>query len=651
MRKLLLVMTLLLTISFVLPAYTDAAIPAADDFLTDIDMQWYEPYVQTLYDMGVLNGDQTRANGDSNVTRGEFVALLTRAFYNLEGYVGATHFPDVKPGDLFYENISMAAQNGLVQGDSAGRFNRDAHITREEIVLIVSRLLRDKPADGSVSFSDIKKNYPYRTELARAVSLGVITGYDDNTFRPYQNATRAESAVMILNAFSVYGSKGTDTEVLQFAENYFANDRRDPASNLDSATGTEAKDIKYRDEILKFIAAQGASVQKNTSGVQFTLQEQTNNTATVLARFATSHTVQYAGGEQKTRSYDGETTLYLLKRAGYWKVYRTDAHLKVRGKINLTWEVFQNPPDYAPDGVNVISPTWYELIADNSFPNAPVVYSDSSTTIRLTDKANQKYLDYVRNNGYDLWIAYRNDFNTHNTRKFMSSADARIHAVKLVIQGVLKTRADGINMDFENMLDRDVYTRHVKEIALAMRELGLVTSVDINKYEKTGGSWSLCFDRDAIDRVADYSVVMAYDQYGTFSTSAGPVAGLSWVRGVVQNVLREVAPERLVLGVPFYVRVWQEQNGKVVKTSAVSMERAAQLIRENNGQISYNSTDGQDVATWKSGNTTYKVWIEDAASISRKAALIKEYGLAGVASWRRGFETSDIWQTLINSLS
>ena len=156
----------------------------------------------------------------------------------------------------------------------------------------------------------------------------------------------------------------------------------------------------------------------------------------------------------------------------------------------------------------------------------------------------------------------------------------------------------------------------------------------------------MCYDRDKIGQYADYTAVMAYDQNGSWSKTSGPVAGLNWVEGVIKTTLGEVDAEKLILGVPLYVRIWQEKDGKVVKTSAVSMDFASKTAAQNNAKIRYDSLIGQNVYTWSADGYDYTIYMEDEVSIANKIALVKKYSLAGAASWRRGFESAGIWTVI-----
>ncbi len=184
-----------------------------------------------------------------------------------------------------------------------------------------------------------------------------------------------------------------------------------------------------------------------------------------------------------------------------------------------------------------------------------------------------------------------------------------------------------------------------------MKETGAVLSVDVTKYSSMGGTWSLCYDRAAIARYADYVALMAYDQNGVGSSNAGSVADMPWVEEAIKRTLKEVPAEKLILGVPFYARLWQSKNGAVIKTSAIGMQTAQNAIAEAGAEIIYDSKTGQNYASWVKDGITFEIWLEDRLSIEARIELMKKYNLAGIASWSKGFETSDIWKVINNAMN
>ena len=140
---------------------------------------------------------------------------------------------------------------------------------------------------------------------------------------------------------------------------------------------------------------------------------------------------------------------------------------------------------------------------------------------------------------------------------------------------------------------------------------------------------------------------MSYDENGTWSEKGGSVASMPCVEEAIKITLKEVPAEKLLMGVPFYTRLWEEKDGKVVKTSAIGMKTAQAKIKQAGAQIVYDVASGQNYAQWSANGKVYKLWLEDEFSMTARVALIEKYKLAGVASWSKTFETANIW-TVIN---
>jgi spore germination protein YaaH len=142
---------------------------------------------------------------------------------------------------------------------------------------------------------------------------------------------------------------------------------------------------------------------------------------------------------------------------------------------------------------------------------------------------------------------------------------------------------------------------------------------------------------------------MAYDQHWASSPTAGSVAQYSWVEKSIQGVLKYIPNEKLVLSVPFYTRLWLEKDGKV-SSQALSMETANKFIFENEINLLWEEDSLQYYGEMEKSDTLYKIWLEDAKSLEMKTSLVHKYGLAGIASWRKGFETADVWSSISSVL-
>ncbi|RNB65639.1 glycosyl hydrolase [Brevibacillus centrosporus] len=317
-------------------------------------------------------------------------------------------------------------------------------------------------------------------------------------------------------------------------------------------------------------------------------------------------------------------------------------------KINLVWEqvTSKNPnvSDIGPmKGVNVVSPTWFEM-------------KDAEGT--LQNKADPAYVKWAHQRGYQVWGLVTNGFNPDWTKSVLSSYDKREKLIAQLIHYANLYDLDGINIDFENVYldEKQKLVQFVRELTPYLHEQGLTVSIDVT-IKSTAETWSMFLDRKALAEVVDYMAVMTYDEHWASSPKAGSVASLPWVENGLQGVLEEVPHQKLLLGVPFYTRLWTETkqaDGSVkVSSKALSMPRALEWIEERKLTPTLDEASGQNYVQYqdpKDGNT-YKMWLEDVTSIEKRMAIVHKYNLAGVASWRRGYEVPEIWKAVSDGLN
>ena len=220
---------------------------------------------------------------------------------------------------------------------------------------------------------------------------------------------------------------------------------------------------------------------------------------------------------------------------------------------------------------------------------------------------------------------------------------------------------DGINLDFENMKmkDKDEFSQFVREFSATLRRNGLISSVDVNVPDGSE-TWSLCYDHKPISDACDYMMLMAYDQYGR--TKAGPVASLTWVENNINKVIEreKVDRQKLVLCVPFYSKYRKdkitmsgdEEILKGISTSTLYMKSVKNYLANPKfkGSITWDDELGQYYVEYRNQNILERMWIEDEEALKEKINLVNEYDLAGVASWRWGFETPEAWQVINKEL-
>ncbi|WP_166245136.1 glycosyl hydrolase family 18 protein [Paenibacillus turpanensis] len=318
----------------------------------------------------------------------------------------------------------------------------------------------------------------------------------------------------------------------------------------------------------------------------------------------------------------------------------------IGGKINATWEhVVSRNPDTRKigemPGLNVISPTWFH-IADGDG--------------NLKNMADSAYVKWAHDRGYKVWALFSNSFEPKITAEALKTYDKRMHMIRQLVSFAGLYKLDGINIDFENVYleNKDELTQFVRELTPLMHEQGLVVSIDVT-FKSTNEMWSMFYDREALAEVVDFMMVMAYDEHWATSPKSGSVASLPWVEKGIVRIMEEdnVPASKLILGIPFYTRVWTEklEDGKTkVSSKAVTMDAVKRLMEERKLTPVYKEEAGQDYIEFKDGDTLQRVWIENEASIRKRVELVHKYGLAGVATWRRGFERPEIWNTIQDEL-
>lgn len=311
-----------------------------------------------------------------------------------------------------------------------------------------------------------------------------------------------------------------------------------------------------------------------------------------------------------------------------------------REKINLVWQpVVDAQNDLSQikklPGVNIVSPSWF--VIDNANGH-------------IKNNGDFLYARDVKKKNYKIWPLITNDFNPDMTHKWLNDKKARAYIIRQLVFYAERYPIDGYNFDFENIYDKDkeALSSFVEEATSALHKEGLIVSMDITVSSNTA-NWSSCYDREVLGKTVDYLVLMAYDEHGRLSKTAGSVASLEWVENGVKNLIKQVPPEKIVLGVPLYMRLW-EQSAAGVTASTLSMVQADKLKAEKKAKAIWLPSLGQNYFSYRENGKTYHVWQEDGKSLQLKTALVRKYKLAGIAAWRKGFETDDIWAVIDKEL-
>ena len=284
------------------------------------------------------------------------------------------------------------------------------------------------------------------------------------------------------------------------------------------------------------------------------------------------------------------------------------------------------------EGVNVIVPTWFTL---------------SSNDGDYESLASRSYVDKAHEKGLQVW-AMLDNFSKECSKNvqseiLLSKTATRQKLIADMMEEAENYGFDGFNLDFESLKPEAMphYVQFIREMSIACRERGLVLSVD--NYVPSG--YTADYNRKEQGIVADYVIIMGYDEHYA-GGEKGSTASIEFVEKGITDTLLEVPKEKIINAVPFYTRLWTEEDGKTT-SSALGIYKAKEWIDENDVELSWQEDLGQYYGEHKESETaTEYLWMEEEKSLGLKMDLIRKYDLAGTAGWKLGLESPEIWDVI-----
>ena len=344
------------------------------------------------------------------------------------------------------------------------------------------------------------------------------------------------------------------------------------------------------------------------------------------------------------------------------KVYETDddtyTHQQVNGKVNMVWDAVYNQTANANikneiahvKGVNVISPTWFEIETKNG---------------GILSRANEDYIKTAHKNGMEVW-ALLDDFKSKKIDHYvLSHTSSRQRLIANLMDTIDAIGIDGINIDFEYVTESVAvdYLQFLRELSVECRIRELKLSID--NYAAMGHT--AYYDWKQQYKIADYVIFMNYDEHNAGDDEAGSVSSMSFMEKAITNAVDEIGDsKRIVNAMPFFTRLWEmTPEGKgtnkgtyvedavdgnyYLNSQALTMNKAEKAYKDAKAKPSFDKATGQNYVTWDKGNTTYQMWLEDETSIKSRLELTKKYKLGGNAYWALGQEKDSIWNTIENN--
>lgn len=306
-------------------------------------------------------------------------------------------------------------------------------------------------------------------------------------------------------------------------------------------------------------------------------------------------------------------------------------------------------------GLTTLSPTWFSV---------------KDTKGNITSIASSEYVNYAHQSNIEVWGLVRN-FDPLNqegiktseeTHELLSRTSSRENLTNQLISEALQVGLDGINVDFETVAEKtgEHYIQFIRELSVKCRKNGIVLSVD--NYVPKG--YNAHYHRKEQGIVADYVIIMGYDEHFAGSYESGSVASIGYVKEGIQETLKDVPASKVINAMPLYTRLWKEvpkteaelseqagtEAGKYstkVTSETVSMKRTDKVLEQFGAEAKWDSKIGQNYAQWEKDGATYKIWLEDEKSIEEKLKVMKANKLAGTSVWKLGFESQGLWELIL----
>lgn len=345
-------------------------------------------------------------------------------------------------------------------------------------------------------------------------------------------------------------------------------------------------------------------------------------------------------GYVENKYLTGEKTVERLCSTGFQEIVY--ANVKKEGTINLAFHQVFN--EVGGDGlasalsttkaVNVVSPTWFRL---------------NNNSGDFTSIANASYVSKAHELGLDVW-ALITDVDSADLYgieidfvELLSSSANRRHLIEGLMAQVDTYGLDGINIDFEKVKkDSGIhFVQFLRELSIETRKRGVVLSVD----NYVPSEYTAHYNRKEQGIVADYLIIMGYDEHYVGGGEAGSNASIGFVESGITNTKEVVPADKIINAVPFYTRVW-ESGADGLKASTLTMASQKDWIAKSGVTPVWIDEVCQNYAEYESDGTIYQCWLEDVESLRVKLEVMKTQEIAGVASWKLGIEDPAVWDAI-----
>jgi spore germination protein YaaH len=507
---------------------------------------------------------------------------------------------------VFEDDVAALAAAAVTAGCNPpvnDRFCPDDAVTRGQMAAFLSRALRLEPAPG-VDFVDDGGSV-FEDDIGRLAAAGITRGCNppvNDRFCPDDTVTRGQMAAFLSRA--------------RLADPEPSPETREVVVTLS--------------EVERLAADRGVSVAVLSGGCRLGSVDRRSPRTTVAAppgelRFAYVTPAGVSTDVTWTATpVDGD--------AGAEQPWREQA--PPTPSRALAWQSGGDRSQYRAEidaaAVDVVSPLWWYVQPDGT----------------VSSGVDAGYVADVHARGRSIWPAIAG-YGPALAHALLADPAGRSAVARRISDEARAAGVDGVNLDIEGVgsADADALTAFAAEVAELVHEWGGVVSFDLRpRFDTLEGIapglafWETSPDRREISAAVDLTVLMTYDEYHRLRPG-GPVASPGWVLDTLVYQLRYTDPHELMLGIPFYGRVWDPDD--LDSPTAVTMSTLERLAAE--GISTFDPEQGLARVDLADGRYLYD---EGTSVIADRVQLVEEYGLAGWAAWRLGFDSAALWAAL-----
>ena len=520
----------------------------------------------------------------------------------------ALEYSDVPRDHWAYSEIQKAGEIGFMSGMGDGTFGLGQNVTRAQFVSMLVRMFGWSASEGT-GFSDVAPGDWYYSDVLTASDMGVL----DTTeayFRPNDNITREEMAVMIIKALG-YG---------ELAEE-IANDGV-PFSDVTENKGYISLAYEFG-----IISGRGGSIfDPNGTALR-------EDAATMMVRCYDKYNsyVDFVHGFYAFSSYSQKDMAAEMDT------------------VSFGWSRMEYSDE---DGV-VVNTT---IQNDNEW-NIPEGYTD--------------IVEYLKDNNVETNLnVYMSASESDDAETILSSAENRTAAVNAIIEELTVDYKQlgynpysGVTIDFENLRGSEMrqnFTAFLTELNEELDSIGKSLYVAVQPPMRSGAYFD-GYDFKAIGEVCDKIIVMAYDYYaktitsdvmesGFTTTPVTPFDEVYYALKVITDENTGVADKsKVVLGLSMSNVGWTVVDGVIVNSTGktYTYEEIADMIN-NGAEVKYSDKYKNPYIVYDDGEEKQIIWYEDETSVKDKIKLAEMFGIDGISIWRIGLIPEeggnlDIW--------